>query len=86
MNFCDIDLAMIDGKSQKMEAYHGKALPIVNVASRCGFTPLYEGCKRSTTNFTANRSMTSAVAATSQSIPPSIPSGPMRAGARLGLW
>ena len=43
MNFYDIDLATIDGKSQKMEAYRGKTLLIVNVASECGFTPQYEG-------------------------------------------
>ena len=43
MNFYDIDLVTIDGKSQKMEAYRGKTLLIVNVASECGFTPQYEG-------------------------------------------
>ena len=43
MNFYDIDLVTIDGKSQKMEAYRGKTLLIVNVASECGFTPQYQG-------------------------------------------
>ncbi|MCS6306104.1 MAG: glutathione peroxidase [Nitrospira sp.] len=43
MNFYDIDLVTIDGRSQKMEAYRGKTLLIVNVASECGFTPQYEG-------------------------------------------
>ena len=43
MNFYDIDLITIDGKPQKMEAYRGKTLLIVNVASECGFTPQYEG-------------------------------------------
>ena len=43
MNFYDIDLVTIDGKPQKMAAYRGKTLLIVNVASQCGFTPQYKG-------------------------------------------
>jgi glutathione peroxidase len=43
MSFYDIDLVTIDGKPQKMEAYRGKTLLIVNVASQCGFTPQYAG-------------------------------------------
>ncbi len=43
MNFYDIDLVTIDGKPQKMDVYRSKTLLIVNVASRCGFTPQYAG-------------------------------------------
>ncbi|UVT14668.1 MAG: glutathione peroxidase [Nitrospira sp.] len=42
-SFYDIDLVTIDGKPQKMDAYRGKTLLIVNVASQCGFTPQYQG-------------------------------------------
>ena len=43
MNIYDIDVTRIDGEVEKMEAYRGKLLLVVNVASRCGFTPQYEG-------------------------------------------
>jgi glutathione peroxidase len=33
----------IDGSETSLEAFRGKALLIVNVASRCGFTPQYDG-------------------------------------------
>ena len=33
----------IDGRSQPLAEYAGRALLIVNVASRCGFTPQYTG-------------------------------------------
>lgn len=33
----------IDGNRQRLDAYRGTALLIVNVASRCGFTPQYSG-------------------------------------------
>jgi len=39
----DIDLTDIDGRTQKLGAFAGKALLVVNVASRCGFTPQYQG-------------------------------------------
>ena len=37
-----IDLKTIDGRSEKVGVFAGKAMLVVNVASRCGFTPQYE--------------------------------------------
>lgn len=39
----DIEVKTIDGKTKKLSAYAGKTLLVVNVASRCGFTPQYAG-------------------------------------------
>ena len=41
--FYNIEARTIDGDQQAMRVYAGKALLIVNVASRCGFTPQYAG-------------------------------------------
>jgi glutathione peroxidase len=39
----DIDVRTIDGTMQSLGEYRGRTLLIVNVASRCGFTPQYAG-------------------------------------------
>lgn len=39
----DFEMKGIDGKPVKLEAYRGKSVLVVNVASQCGYTPQYEG-------------------------------------------
>jgi len=39
----EFTLNSIDGKPAPLSAYQGKVVLIVNVASRCGFTPQYTG-------------------------------------------
>ena len=39
----DFSARTIEGAEQPLAAYRGKVLLIVNVASRCGFTPQYTG-------------------------------------------
>ena len=45
-SFYDINAKTIDGYKISMEKYRGKKVLIVNVASKCGFTPQYEGLQR----------------------------------------
>ena len=42
----DFEAKDITGKQQDLAQYKGKALLIVNTASKCGFTPQYEGLQK----------------------------------------
>jgi len=42
----DIDVTTIDGEKATVGRYAGRVMMIVNVASRCGFTPQYEALER----------------------------------------
>ncbi len=42
----DIEVTTIEGESTNMANYRGSTLLIVNVASKCGFTPQYEGLEQ----------------------------------------
>ena len=42
-NFYDFEVKNIKGESVKLDAYKGKVVLVVNVASKCGFTPQYKG-------------------------------------------
>ena len=39
----EFEAKTIDGQTQKLDSYAGKVLLVVNVASKCGFTPQYKG-------------------------------------------
>ena len=43
MGLYDIPLKTIDGEDTTLSPFRGKTMVIVNVASRCGFTPQYAG-------------------------------------------
>jgi glutathione peroxidase len=42
----DFTMKNIDGKDVSLKSYKGKVLLIVNTASKCGYTPQYEGLQK----------------------------------------
>ena len=46
MSLYDLHANTIDGRDQPFADYRGKVLLVVNVASKCGFTPQYEGLEK----------------------------------------
>ena len=46
MTFFDFEAKKLSGKTVSMKEYQGKTIVVVNTASKCGFTPQYEGLEK----------------------------------------
>src|SRR5665647_1618370 len=45
-SFYQFSARSLQGKEISMESYKGKVILVVNTASKCGFTPQYEGLEK----------------------------------------
>ena len=46
MSIYDVDINRLDGSAAALEGLKGRTVLVVNVASKCGLTPQYEGLER----------------------------------------
>ena len=55
MSIYDFQARDLNGEEKPLSDYKGKVLLVVNTASKCGFTPQYEGLQKLYANFAGNR-------------------------------